>query len=281
MLSTLKDDITVRNTFDRASFILGKDLWSLCSSESLDQTEIAQPVLLTAGVALHRTIGCPAGIMTGHSLGEFIALTCAGSIDFEDALHLISYRGSLMQNLNTQGCMAMIHGLDYETVLEICGSSVDVATINSPLRISVAGVQSDVIRVVEVARERGANWADVWEDALPFHSRLLKPIEDEFQNAINNIHIELPAWSSVVSNVSGEIYTGVGDIKTNLVKHLTSTVQWEKCINTIRQQKVSEYIEIGPRPLIAKLVLENDPTAKVISIHDKETIDKYCFERNL
>lgn len=281
MLSTLKDDITVRNTFDRASFILGKDLWALCSDESIDQTDVAQPVLLTAGIALHRTIGCPAGIMAGHSLGEFIALTCAGAIDFEDALHLVSYRGQLMKDLGHPGCMAMIYGLTIDQVRELCSNNADIAAINSPLRISIAGEIDSVKSVVSQAIDQGAEWTDVWAETLPFHSRLMHPIVKSFRDAVDNIHIEVPVWSSVVSNVTGEIYSSTLEIRTNLVKHLTNTVHWDKCVDTIVKHNISSIIEIGARPLLAKLVLENAPTAKIVSIHDAETIDKYYNNGNL
>lgn len=281
MLSSLVDDITVRNTFDRASFILGKDLWALCSNESINQTDVAQPVLLTAGVALHRTIGCPAGIMAGHSLGEFIALTCAGAIDFEDALHLVSYRGQLMKDLGHPGCMAMIYGLTIDQVRELCGDNVDIAVINSPLRISIAGETDSVKEVVSQAIDQGAVWTDVWEETLPFHSRLMCPIVDSFRDAVNNIHVEVPAWSSVVSNITGEIYSSPLEIRSNLVKHLINTVQWDKCINTIVKHNVSTIIEIGSRSLLAKLVSEIVPNATIVGIHDAETIDKYYNNGNL
>lgn len=281
MLRTLKDDITVRNTFDRASFILGKDLWSLCSDESIDRTDIAQPVLLTAGVALYRTIGCPAGIMAGHSLGEFIALTCAGAIDFEDALHLVSYRGQLMKELGHPGCMAMIYGLSYEKVHELCNGLVDVAAINSPLRISIAGEVEPVKLIVEQAINQGAEWTDVWGETLPFHSRLMLPIVGSFQEAVDDIHVEVPAWSSVVSNVTGEVYSSPLQIRTNLVNHLTNTVQWHKCLSTISTYNISSFIEIGAKPVLAKLMLENIKNAKIVGIHDAETIDKYYNNRNL
>ena len=47
----------VLDTFSRASEVLGKDLWRICQSDpegSLNQTEITQPVLLAASVAIGR-----------------------------------------------------------------------------------------------------------------------------------------------------------------------------------------------------------------------------------
>ena len=280
MLSSLADDNTVRTTFDRASFILGKDLWTLCSDESINQTDVAQPVLLTAGVALHRTIGCPAGIMTGHSLGEFIALTCAGAIDFEDALHLVSYRGKLMQPLVSTGCMAMIYGLTYDQVQELCGKQVDIAAVNSPVRISIAGKVADVEQVASQAKLAGAAWVDVWLDALPFHSRLMQPIVEPFKEALQSVHVESPSWSLVVSNVTGDIYSNTRQIKENLVAHLTNPVKWHNCMSTVRKQGILHHIEIGAKPLLSKLVTECVTDSSVTSIYDASSIDKYYINGN-
>ena len=46
---------TLLDTFTRASEVLGTDLWRICQSDpdsSLNQTEITQPVLLAASVAV-------------------------------------------------------------------------------------------------------------------------------------------------------------------------------------------------------------------------------------
>jgi [acyl-carrier-protein] S-malonyltransferase len=275
MMSSFEKETTVRHTFDRASFILDRDLWSLCSDQSIHRTDVAQPVLLAAGVAIYRSLGCPAGIMAGHSLGEFIALTCAGAIDFEDALHLVDYRGKLMNELGQPGCMAMIYGLSYDTIKELSIDKVDIAAVNSPVRISISGIESDVRGIVDQAIKLGAEWTDVWNETLPFHSRLMNPIVKDFKDAVDSIHIEVPTWSSVVSNVTGEIYTTVNQIKDNLVLHLTNTVQWSKCLSTIKKQGIYNYIEIGARPLLEKLVLENQPNATVIGVHDHDSMDKY------
>lgn len=275
MMSSFETDCTVRHTFDRASFILDKDLWALCSDERIDRTDIAQPVLLAAGVSIYRSLGCPAGIMAGHSLGEFIALTCSGAISFEDALHLVDYRGTLMSELGNPGCMAMIFGLEYDVIKDLCEDKVDIAAVNSPVRISVSGIEEDVREVVKRANELGATWTDIWSETLPFHSRLIEPIVENFREAVNDTHIEVPSWSLVVSNVTGSIYNSAYQIKENLVSHLTNTVQWNKCLSTIRSQGIINYIEIGARPILNKLVLENQPDATVVSIHDNESMHKY------
>jgi [acyl-carrier-protein] S-malonyltransferase len=53
------------------------------------RSDIVQPVLVTAGVALHRLAqahGVRYATVSGHSLGEYAALVAADVLDFRDAV---------------------------------------------------------------------------------------------------------------------------------------------------------------------------------------------------
>jgi [acyl-carrier-protein] S-malonyltransferase len=119
----------VQETFAEASTALGYDLWSIATTgpeEKLNQTEITQPAMLCAGVAVWRVWQAENGpqpvVMAGHSLGEYTALTCAGSILFSDAVRLVADRGRFMQEAVPagQGGMAAIVGLDDDQVRILC-----------------------------------------------------------------------------------------------------------------------------------------------------------------
>ena len=119
----------VRATFDEASGVLGYDLWRLVQEGPEDQlsaTERQQPAMLTAGVATWR-LWCGRGgslpsVVSGHSLGEFTALVCAGALEFRAAVDLVRFRGQAMQEavpLGT-GAVAAILGLEEASLEEAC-----------------------------------------------------------------------------------------------------------------------------------------------------------------
>ena len=94
----------IRATYEEASSVLGYDLWDLAQAgpaERQSLTECTQPLILTASVALWRAWceegGAEPALLSGHSLGEFSALVCAGSIAFTDAVALVRNRGQYMQ----------------------------------------------------------------------------------------------------------------------------------------------------------------------------------------
>src|ERR1700722_7628266 len=119
----------IRATFDEAAEYLHYDLWKLvCEgpAEALNATERTQPAMLTAGVATWRAWqaaggGVPA-VVSGHSLGEFTALVCAGTLDFGAAVELVRFRGERMQAAVPagSGAMAAILGLEDEAVVAVC-----------------------------------------------------------------------------------------------------------------------------------------------------------------
>lgn len=115
MMNDLAGSFTlVQETFDEASEVLGKNLWQIVTDgpeELLSQTEITQPLMLTAGVAVWRIWNQQGGAMplamAGHSLGEYSALVASGIIDFPTAVALVGKRASLMQQAVPEGTGGM------------------------------------------------------------------------------------------------------------------------------------------------------------------------------
>ena len=91
---------SVRQTFDEASAGCGLDLWSLAQlgpGAELNRTEVTQPALLAAGVAVYRVwtrdlAGATPALLAGHSLGEYSALVCADVITLADGAALVRER---------------------------------------------------------------------------------------------------------------------------------------------------------------------------------------------
>jgi len=101
MLADFATTSEVRAAFTEASAALGYDLWALLQggpAEQLHRTEFTQPAMLTAGAALWRLWQARGGDdpaeVSGHSLGEFTALVCAGALDLGAAVDLVRFRAA-------------------------------------------------------------------------------------------------------------------------------------------------------------------------------------------
>src|SRR5215467_10204751 len=163
----------VTATYREASQALGYDLAQLVAEgpeEQLNATERTQPAMLTAGVAAFRAWrargGSAPAVVSGHSLGEFTALVCAGSLDFRAAVDLVRFRGQVMQEAVPagSGAMAAILGLEDEEVDAVCreaarGEVVECANFNSPGQVVIAGNAAAVQRALDMAKGPGAKRA--------------------------------------------------------------------------------------------------------------------------
>src|SRR4026208_1861559 len=81
-----------REVFDEADEVLGEDLSRLCfegPEDALALTTNTQPATLVVSIAAYRVVERPPDVAAGHSLGEYSALTAAGSLRFRDAVALV------------------------------------------------------------------------------------------------------------------------------------------------------------------------------------------------
>ena len=114
MLDSFAENETVQNVLARANAALGEDLAGMIQAgpaEVLNLTVNTQPAMLTASVAMYEAWCAMGGkkpeIMAGHSLGEYSALTAAGVFSLEEAVKLVKFRASAMQEAVPVGVGAM------------------------------------------------------------------------------------------------------------------------------------------------------------------------------
>jgi [acyl-carrier-protein] S-malonyltransferase len=278
----------VRDAFTEASDALGYDMWHLVQNgeqEALNLTETTQPVLLTSSVALWRAWqasgGARPGIMAGHSLGEFSALVCAGSLAFSDAVRLVRQRGEFMQSAVPvgEGAMAAIIGLDDDVINATCadvtarGKGVVAAVnFNSPGQVVIAGQTAAVDGAIEALKAAGAKRAMPLPVSAPFHTALMKPAGERLAEAIAGVTIE-PPDIPVVHNVHARTESDPERIRTLLVEQIYSPVQWTACVETIATQGFSSIVECGPGKVLSGLNRRIDKSLQSFSLEEPDALD--------
>ncbi len=271
MLSEFAERPAVKQTFQEASGALDQDLWALAQEgpkEALNQTEITQPLLLTAGVALWRlweqSGGPRPNVLAGHSLGEYSALTCAGVINLGDAVRLVRTRGQLMQKAVGQGegSMAAILGLDDEQVRSACaqaaqGGVVEAVNFNAPGQVVIAGSVDAVERAIVACKEAGAKRAMALPVSVPSHCALMKPAAEQLADTLNSTRFHA-AEMPVINNVDVAMETDPEKIRDALIRQLYSPVRWVETIQALKEQGVGHLYECGPGKVLCGLVKRID-----------------------
>ena len=262
---------SIKATFDLASEVLQRDAWEIAQIDAenlLDRTDITQPLLLAASVAIWRAWqeagGKAPSILAGHSLGEYSALVCAEVITLKDALILVNRRGLYMQNAVPPGTgkMAAIVGLDDEAILAACkeaaqGEIVSPANFNSQGQTVIAGHTAAVERAMVACKEAGAKRTLPLNVSVPSHCELMRPAAEELALDLEAITFSTPKIA-VVQNSTAEIVSDPLQIKTNLISQLYLPVQWVDSVRIMASNGVQKVVECGPGKVLCGLIKRID-----------------------
>lgn len=278
----------VQSTFAEASRVLGYDLWQLVSAgpgEALNATERTQPAMLAAGTAVWRAWRAHGGRMparvSGHSLGEFTALVCAGALDFPAAIELVRFRGQVMQEAVPagSGAMAAILGLEDEAVLAVCreaaGSGiVEAANFNSPEQIVIAGERLAVQHAIEAAKARGAKRAMLLPVSVPAHSSLMRGAGERLRTRLASLPVRTPEIP-YVSAVDASEHAAPEDIRELLVRQISSPVRWTDTLRVLSAGPIAQVIECGPGKVLTGLNrrIERRPDLAFLALEDPASIE--------
>ena len=243
--------------------ILGFDLSKILlegTKEDLQQTRVTQPAIYVHSVITSKVMGngFQPDALAGHSLGEFSALTAAGSIDFESGLKLVSQRAEAMQkacNLS-KGTMAAVLGLEDRVVEEICEQNSEVvvaANYNCPRQLVISGSIDGITSACEALKAAGAKRALVLPVGGAFHSPLMEPARSELANAIDGTNFSTPLCP-IYQNTSSRAETNPIEIQKNLIAQLTAPVKWTQIVNAMIFEGIREFVEVGPGEVLQGLL---------------------------
>lgn len=283
---------TAQRTFEEAGEVLGYDVQAVAWGGPIDEltrTELAQPAILTHSVAAWRVVrevfGVDGYAAAGHSIGEYSALTCAGALDFADALHLVRLRGQFMQEAVQIGAgrMAAVRGLDRQTVERIVAEEgeagdLSIACYNSSRQFVLSGARLAVERAERRLEREGAEISALRVSA-PFHSPLMA-------SAAAQLHTELERRTygefdlPVFANVTGKPYHSKAEIIPYLTLQMTEPVRWMETMAGLLGQGVTCAIELGPKSILKRLLRTEAPYLPVFALDDVTDMDDLKIHLN-
>lgn len=279
----------IEETFKQASDVLGYDCWDIvCNGpvEKINKTEITQPIMLAADIAVMRVMAqqcmLTPMVFAGHSLGEYAALVAAESLDFEDAIKLVSKRGQLMQAAvpEGEGAMAAIIGLNDDSIIQICeqvtneiGAPVEAVNFNSPGQVVIAGATAAVEKAMEQLKEEGAKRALPLPVSVPSHSSLMKPAADELAEYLKTVAISTPKIQ-VIHNVDAKSHDEPDAIREVLAMQLYNPVQWTHTIQIITDG-ADVVVECGPGKVLGGLTRRINKEVSSFSLDSIAGMEKF------
>lgn len=256
--------------------------------EELILTENTQPALMAVSIAITEIIKkrgfIISGVMAGHSLGEYSALTAANSLTLKDAALTLKIRGKAMQSSvpKNRGSMAAILGLNYDQILEIIISNnlqdtVFIANDNADGQVVLSGLKENIENSLHIFKENGARKAMQLAVSAPFHCPLMRPAQEIMQKSLSSIKVQKPDVP-VISNVTVDISEDENQIKNNLVNQVTEMVRWRETMTKFVDMGVEELYEIGSGSVLSNLAKRSCPSFKRMSIGSKESVENLLLE---
>ena len=247
--------------------------------ETLRRTEITQPAILSASIAMYRVLEprlpAPPAFFAGHSLGEYTALVAAGALEFADAVALVRQRGALMQEAVSEGegAMLAVVGLEGAEVERICAAvagPVAPANLNSPVQTVIAGGALAVEQAREALEAAGARRLVALDVSAPFHCELMAPAMDKLAPVLAAASFH-EARVPVVSNVTAELYRDGARARELLRQQVCAPVRWVDCVTRLISEGAVLQLEVGPGKILSGLAARIDRSlarANVAAVSD-------------
>ena len=272
---------------DEAAEASGLPLRQLCLEgpiEALTATDAAQPALFATSLAVlevARELGLRADYVGGHSLGEYTAAVASGALDLHDGMRLVARRGRLMADVQSDrpGAMAAIIGLAPERVEELCAQAsadgtVAPANLNTPVQIVCSGEEAAVLRLLELAEQAGAERAIRLQVGAAFHSELMKPVQEEMAEAMEEVSFRDPE-TPMVGNATGALKTTADEVREALIAQIASAVRWVDCIRTLVGNGCGTFVELGSGRTLSGLVRQIDSEVATFAADSPKKLGKF------
>lgn len=275
-----------RRTFEEASEYIMTDMRKLCFEESmtnLNKLENMFCAILTCSVASFRVymenIGIPPKFTAGHSLGEYSALVCADAMNFEDALKLVKFRGSVSQRIADSGSslMAVVNQIDEELLLSICkkvckpDNYVGISCYNSKRQFVLSGQSNAIFQMQDQVEGVGGQVTPLFMSP-PFHSILMNDVAYELESELVKYNYRKPKWP-IISNIYATPYQDEKDIIKYLTLQMTNPVKWTETMNYMDAKGCDIIIEMGPQAILSNLISIDNSGFRAYTFGQKDDRD--------
>lgn len=280
----------IREVYTKASEISGKDIAELTfnsTMEELSKTENTQLAIATMSLGILKVLenkGIRPDITVGLSLGEYPALISGGYLSFEDGITLLKHRGYLMGNKVEPGnySMAAIIGLDSKIIEEVCAEIAEEGMFISPANYNysgqtvISGDEEAINLAIETLKEKGAKRALKLATGGPFHTTKLNEAKELYTEKLKEVKFNTQApKAKVIKNLDGTFYNENDDMVDVLSRHIVSSVRFDKAIQTMQDNGIDTYVEIGPGKTLTGFVKKENKEANVININSVESLEAF------
>ncbi|MDC9589592.1 ACP S-malonyltransferase [Xenorhabdus sp. XENO-10] len=260
-----------RACLDEVSDLSQIDLFDVIHGErrdTLKKVRVAQLALTATTVAIANILRLHCGwvpeFMMGHSLGQYPALCSAGYLDLATLTRVVNIRSEVVEICARdyqQGDMCWVLHIPAEVVVREVdkartddGIAIYVSAIDAFDQATISGEMVDIRRFAPRMEALGGLVYPL-KIGGPFHSPLMAEAKekiDELLDFLPESGQQNPLLSRLVCNVSGTELPAE-NLKSSILQHLVSPVQWLPSLQYVAQNGVTRYLEISPKNVLSYL----------------------------
>ncbi len=283
---------SAKEVYEEVNEALSQDLFKIMvegPESELTKTANTQPALMAHSMAVIRVLEKEFGIklkdkasyVAGHSLGEYTAACAAGVFSLADTARLLRTRGEAMQQAVPLGFggMAAVLGVsfkDIDALVEACNDENNLcvaANDNSDGQVVLSGHMAAIEKAVAVASEFGAKRCVKLPVSAPFHSPLMQPAAEVMAKALEEVESH-SAQIPLIANVTAQVESSKEDIIKNLIKQVTGTVRWRESVNFMKEEGVTDAVELGAGKVLTNIIKRSQPEIHAISVGSPSEIEE-------
>ncbi|MGW3183032.1 type I polyketide synthase [Kitasatospora sp. NPDC001119] len=224
---------------------------------SLERVDVVQPVSFAVNVALARlwaSLGVVPDAVVGHSQGEIAAAHVAGILSLDDAAAVVALRSqAIARGLAGRGGMVSV-GLPLAEVTGALPDGVEVAAVNGPSSVVVAGDPAGLDTLVVSYEEQGVRVRRIPVDYAS-HTSHVESIEAELAELLGSVKPQ-PAVVPFLSTVEGRWLEGPELDAGYWYRNLRQTVRFAEAVETLAGDGFRAFVEVSAHPVLAHAVVE-------------------------
>src|SRR5262245_43822648 len=233
-----------------------------CDELTLDGLpgDVAQPLIVAYHLAraAAATAGRRVAGVVGQSLGEISAAAVAGAIEPGDAVALARGRARLAAELLAADSWAMlaITGHQVDAIAADLDPVAEVATVNSPVDVIVAGPRRSLEDLVE-HRQVGLAQHRFLPVFAPYHTTAMAPVAGAFRDVVAALSPRKPRVP-LYSPTLQRLVTTPADVTDALVGALVTTLDWRAALRQVAERwPDAEFVDCSPSSALTRFVGRN------------------------
>jgi [acyl-carrier-protein] S-malonyltransferase len=259
------------------SAVTGLDLvryGTTADADEIRDTAVAQPLLVSAGLAATAALEATPDAAAGHSVGELVAAVISGVLSPEAALVFVRERGRAMAEaaaVTETGMTAVLGGEPAEVLAAIEKHGLTPANLNGAGQVVAAGTMDRLAAFADEppaqARLRSLQVAGA------FHTEHMAPAVELLRRISAGMPVADPR-ATLLSNRDGAVVTTGADFVARLVGQVSTPVRWDSCMDSMAELGVTAIIELPPAGTLAGLARRALPDVERLALKTPDDLDK-------